>query len=118
MEDIVIYEIREYTIEDQWLEKYLLWAKNYFIPFAQKKVQNVEFLAYDGIGFKVEGSSPLEYPNAQPNITYIAKFKSKKERDDLFNSMGNNLEWEKVWSRHPNPNAYVHSYGKFFKSIK
>lgn len=87
MEDIVIYEIREYTIEDRWLEKYLLWAKNYFIPFAQKKVEILEFLAGDGICFEVEGSSPLEYPNAQPNITYIAKFKSKKERDDLFNSM-------------------------------
>ena len=114
----MIYEIREYIIEDQWLEKYILWAKNYFIPFAQKKIGIIEFLADDGIGSEVEGSSPLEYPNGQPNITYIAKFKSKKERDDLFNSMGNDPEWEKVWSKHPNPNAYVHSYGKFFKSIK
>ena len=114
----MIYEIREYIIEDQWLEKYILWAKNYFIPFAQKKIEIIEFLVDDGIGSEVEGSSPLEYPNGQPNITYIAKFKSKKERDDLFNSMGNDPEWEKVWSKHPNPNAYVHSYGKFFKSIK
>jgi hypothetical protein len=89
-----------------------------FLLLKKKKIEIIEFLADDGIGSEVEGSSPLEYPNGQPNITYIAKFKSKKERDDLFNSMGNDPEWEKVWSKHPNPSAYVHSYGKFFKSIK
>jgi|TARA_B110000003_G_scaffold215924_1_gene215318 hypothetical protein len=93
-------------------------GKKLLHSFCSKKIEIIEFLADDGIVSEVEGSSPLEYPNGQPNITYIAKFKSKKERDDLFNSMGNDPEWEKVWSKHPNPNAYVHSYGKFFKSIK
>ena len=39
-------------------------------------------------------------------------------RDAFFANLDVDPEWEKVWSKHPNPDAYIHSNARFFKSIK
>ncbi len=113
-----IYEIRDYTIEEKWFDEYVYWAKNYFIPFAKKRIDIIDFCVDEGIDAEVSGTNPVVSENGQPNITWIAKYNDKKERDTFFQSLETDGEWEKVWSMHPNPDAYIHSNARFLKSIK
>ena len=34
----MIYEIRDYTIEKEWLEQYVKWVKEFFLPYAKNKI--------------------------------------------------------------------------------
>ena len=113
----MIYEIRDYTIEKEWLEQYVMWVKEFFLPYAKNKINIIDFWAYDGIEAEVEGKNPVVSPNGQPNITWVAKYNNKQERDDFFASLETDLQWEKVWSNHPNPDAYIYKNARFFTSI-
>ena len=109
----MVYEIRDYTIEKEWLEQYVKWVKEFFLPYAKNKINIIDFWAYDGIEAEVEGKNLVVSPNWQPNITLIAKYNNKQERDDFFASLETDLEWEKVWSNHPNPDAYIYKNARF-----
>ena len=113
----MIYEIRDYTIEKEWFEQYVVWVKEFFLPYAQNKINIIDFWAYDGVEAEVEGKNPVVSPNGQPNITWVAKYNNKQERDDFFASLETDPDWEKVWSNHPNPDAYIHENARFFRSI-
>ena len=95
----MIYEIRDYTIEEQWFEKYVFWAKNYFMPYAKEKIDIIDFWVYVGLDAEVEGQNPIVSPNGQPNITWVAKYENKLERDKFFESLETDPEWDKVWSK-------------------
>ena len=112
-----IYEIRDYTIESKWFDRYVDWAENYFIPFAKTRIDIIDFWVDKGIDAEVSGENPIESENGQPNITWIARYNDKKERDAFFQSLGTDSEWKKVWSMHPNPNAYIQQNTRFFKSV-
>ena len=91
----MIYEIRDYTIEKEWLKQYVKWVKEFFLPYAKNKINIIDFWAYDGIEAEVEGKNPVVSPNWQPNITWVAKYNNKQERDDFFASLETDQEWKK-----------------------
>ena len=31
-------ELRDYTIEKEWLEQYVKWVKEFFLPYAKNKI--------------------------------------------------------------------------------
>ena len=53
----MIYEIRDYTIEKEWFEQYVVWVKEFFLPYAQNKINIIDFWAYDGVEAEVEGKT-------------------------------------------------------------
>ena len=62
----------------------MIWVKEFFLPYAKNKINIIDFWAYDGIEAEVEGKNPVVSPNWQPNITWVAKYNNKQERDDFF----------------------------------
>ena len=113
-----IYGIRDYTIEEENVEAYVYWAENHFMPYGNARIEIIDFWVNRGDEAIVEGTNPIVSPNGQPNVTWVAKYKSREERDAFFANLDVDPEWEKVWSKHPNPDAYIHSNARFFKSIK
>lgn len=113
-----IYEIRDYTIEEEDFEAYVYWAENHFMPYGNARIEIIDFWVNRGDEAIVEGTNPMVSPNGQPNVTWVAKYKNREERDAFFANLDVDPEWEKVWSKHPNPDAYIHSNARFFKSIK
>ena len=113
-----IYEIRDYTIEEEDFEAYVYWAENHFMPYGNVGIEIIDFWVNRGDEAIVEGTNPIVSPNGQPNVTWVAKYKSREDRDAFFANLDVDPEWEKVWSKHPNPDAYIHSNARFFKSIK
>ena len=113
-----LYEIRDYTIEPEWFDRYVYWAENHFIPYAKEKIDIVDFWVDKGIDAEVSGTNPIVSTNGQPNITWVARYNNKKERDAFFESLETDDEWAKVWAMHPQPDAYIHENARFFKSVK
>ena len=113
-----IYEIRDYTIEEEDFEAYVYWAENHFMPYGNARIEIIDFWVNRGDEAIVEGTNPIVSPNGQPNVTWVAKYKNREERDAFFANLDVDPEWEKVWSKHPNRDAYIHSNARFFKSIK
>jgi len=113
----MIFEIRDYTIEDEWFDDYVLWAEKYFIPFVTKRINVIDFWVNTGIEAEIDGSNPIITPNGQPNISWIARYKNKNERDEFYNSLKSDKEWGNIWDKHPKKNSYIHENSRFFKSL-
>ena len=92
-------------------------GKRIFLPYAKNKINIIDFWAYDGIDLEVEGKNPVVSQNGKSNITLVAKYNNKQERDDFFASLETDLQWEKVWNNHPKPDAYIYKNARFFTSI-
>ena len=113
-----LYEIRDYTIESEWFDEYVYWAENHFIPYASKRIDLVDFWVDKGIEAEVSGTNPVVSINGQSNITWVARYSNKNERDDFFGSLKSDDEWAKVWSMHPKPDSYIHQNARLIKSVK
>ena len=82
-----IYEIRDYTIEAEDFEAYVYWAENHFMPYGNARIEIIDFWVSRGKEAIVEGTNPIVSPNGQPNVTWVAKYKSREERDAFFTSL-------------------------------
>ena len=37
--------------------------------------------------------------------------------NNFYENLDNNPEWDEIWNKHPNPDAYIHKNSRFFESI-
>jgi len=111
-----IVEIRDYTIDPEWYEAYKTWAIEYAAPWLRANLDIVDIWLDDGIEAEVAGSAPVVSPNGQPNICWIIRWPSKAARDEGFAAFVSNPEWQAVWAKHPNPDAYLHMNARFMKA--
>ena len=44
------------------------------------------------------------------------KLATQAARDEGFAAFASNPEWEKIWAKHPNENAYLHMNARFMKA--
>ena len=79
-----IYEIRDYTIEEEWFDAYVYWAENHFMPYGNERIEIIDFWVSTGEDALVEGTNPIVSPNGQPNVTWVAKYESREARDVFF----------------------------------
>ena len=73
-----IYEIRDYTIEEEFFDAYVYWAENHFMPYGNERIEIIDFWVSRGKEAIVEGTNPIVSPNGQPNVTWVAKYKSRE----------------------------------------
>ena len=74
-----VYEIRDYTIEEEFFEAYVYWAENYFMPYGKERIEIVDFWVSRGDEAIVEGTNPIVSPNGQPNVCLL--YTSPSPRD-------------------------------------
>tara|TARA_B110000908_G_C10051495_1_gene356400 strand:+ start:423 stop:770 length:348 start_codon:yes stop_codon:yes gene_type:complete len=112
-----IVEIRDYTIERDWLEEYKDWAEKMAVPWLKKNMDVIDFWVDDEIEAELDGSDPRISPHGQPNVCWIIRWGSKEDRDRGFAAVQEHPEWQEIWSKHPNENAYLVMNARFMKSI-
>ncbi len=115
MSDAIV-EIRDYTIEPEWFERYKVWANAEAAPWLKANLDVIEFWMDDGIEAEVGGSAPVVSPNGQPNVCWIIRWPSKAERDAQFAEKFASPEWQAIWANHPNEKAYLHMNARFMKA--
>ena len=72
-----IVEIRDYTIEAEWLEAYRQWAEEIAAPWLKANLDVIDFWMDCGIDADVGGSAPNVSPNGQHNVCRIIRWASK-----------------------------------------
>ena len=102
-----IVEVRDYTIEAEWIDAYKQWADELAAPWLRANLNVIDFWLDDGFDAEVSGSSPQVSDNGQPNVCWIIRWDSKEEREAQFPKIMDSEEWAKIWSKHPNPKAYL-----------
>jgi hypothetical protein len=115
MSDAIV-EIRDYTIDPQWFGAYREWAANFAAPWLKANLDVIDFWVDDGIAPEVSGSAPVVSPNGQPNVCWIIRWPSEAARRDGWKIFSTNPEWQEIWAKHPNPEAYLHLNARFMKT--
>ena len=111
-----IVEIRDYTIEEKWFAKYKEWANEFAAPWLKNNLDVIDFWMDLGIPPEVTGSSPQVSPNGQANVCWIIRWPSKESRESGFAAFVKNPEWQEIWAKHPNPNAYLQMNVRFMEA--
>lgn len=112
MSDAIV-EIRDYTIEPDWFNAYRDWAHDFAAPWLKANLDVIDFWVDDGHEALVSGSAPEVSSNGQPNVCWIIHWPSRDARDEGFAAFGNNPEWQEIWAKHPNTDAYLHVNVRF-----
>jgi len=76
----------------------------------------IDFWMDSGIPSEVTGSSPQVSPNGQANVCWIIRWPSKESREAGFAAFVKNPEWQDIWAKHPNPNAYLQMNVRFMEA--
>lgn len=112
-----IVEIRDYTIEAEWLEPYRAWAEGRAAACLKDNLDVIDFWMDDGQEAEVSGSAPSVSPNGQPNVCWIIRWPSREAREAGWEEFRANEEWQAIWAEHPNPKAYLQINVRFMRSV-
>jgi len=110
-------EIRDYTIEPQWWDAYKKWLIEDAAPCLKRKFDIIDFWISGDVEAEVSGSDPKPSPHGQPQVCWIIRWANKAARDAGFAGLMKDEEWQAVWAKHPNPNAYLQMNGRFMESV-
>tara|TARA_B100000519_G_scaffold151184_1_gene132126 strand:- start:142 stop:501 length:360 start_codon:yes stop_codon:yes gene_type:complete len=113
-----IVEVRDYTIEPEWIEAYKIWADEHAAAWLRTNLNVIDFWLDDGIDAEVSGSSPQVSGNGQPNVCWIIRWDSKEARDEEFPKIMGSPEWADIWAKHPNPKAYLQMNVRFMRPAR
>lgn len=108
-----IVEVRDYTIEPEWFDAYRQWATDHAAPWLRANLDVIDFWVDDGHEPEVAGSDPQVSPHGQPNVCWIIRWDSREAREEGFRSKLGGAEWQQIWAKHPNTNAYLHLNVRF-----
>ena len=74
-----IVEVRDYTIDPEWLEPYRKWATELAVPWLRANLDLVEFWMDCGFDAEVSGTNPAPSVNGQPNVCWIIRFRRHRQ---------------------------------------
>ena len=112
-----IGEVRDYTIDPEWLEPYRKWATELAVPWLRANLDLVDFWMDCGFDAEVSGTNPAPSVNGQPNVCWIIRWPSKAIRDEQFGTIMSRPEWQDIWAKHPNSDAYLQMNVRFMGRI-
>ncbi len=112
-----IVEVRDYTIEPEWFEAYRDWAQDLAAPWLMANLDVIDFWCDDGQEALVTGKAAAEPANGQANVCWIIRWPSRQAREDGFEAFRANPEWQAIWSKHPNTDAYLQMNVRFMRSV-
>lgn len=113
----VIYEIRDYTIDPVWFDRYVVWAQEHAVPWIMTNLDALGFWVQGTEAPEVGGSKPVVSPNGHPNVTWILRWPDRATRDAEFPRAFGSEGWKAVWAKHPNPNSYLHMNARFMEQV-
>ena len=111
-----IFEIRDYTINQADYPAYKTWAEDLAGPWLKANLNVLEFWLDAGIDAEVGGTDPKVSPHGHANVCWIIRWESMDERK-ANSSWTSSPEWQAIWAKHPNPNAYLHMNARFMTAV-
>lgn len=112
-----IVEIRDYTIDTEWLEPYRKWAQELAVPWLRANLDLVDFWMECSFEAELAGTNPVAPANGQANVCWIIRWPSKALRDEQFGTVMSHPEWREIWDKHPNEDAYLQMNVRFMRRV-
>ncbi len=112
-----IVEIRDYTIDNEWLEPYREWATTMAVPWLREHLDLIDFWMDCGFAAEVTGTNPIQPTNGQANVCWIIRWPNKAVRDEQFGTIMSHPEWRDIWAEHPNSDAYLQMNVRFMQRV-
>jgi hypothetical protein len=112
----MIYEIRDYHYRPDIFEDYRRWAAE-AVEVLRSKLDVVGFWIDCGIDPEVAGTNPVDSPIGHANVTWIIRWNSKAERDELLRQALGSDEFQAVFAKHPDPNGYRQMLSRFMEEM-
>lgn len=113
----MIFEIRNYHYMPAKLEAYRQWAQTEAVDFLKAKLDVVGFWIDCGEPPEFRGADPTPAPHGPANVTWIIRWASMEQRKQRHPEVFGSAAWKDIWSRHPDPNAYLHIQVTFAEQI-
>lgn len=111
-----IVEIRDYTIEPAWFERYREWATRLAAPWLRANLPVIDFWLDCGIPAQLGGSAPRPPEHGQANVCWILRWPGKAVRDVEYPKVMRSPQWREIWAQHPNPRAYLQTNVRFMRA--
>ena len=113
----MIYEIRDYHYRRDIFDDYVKWAEDAVVVL-RDKLDLVGFWVDEG-GYEAEvaGSDPQTTPIGSANVTWIIRWESKSQRDEVMKTAFAGDAWEAVMAKHPDPNGYLQLASRFMNEM-
>lgn len=114
----MLYEIRNYYYDPDTLDAYRQWGSD-------EDVKSIMEAYMDIVGFWVDhgepaifgGEDPTPSDHGVPTLTYIIRWESMEHRHRGWNDLREDPRWKDAWTRHPNPNGYLHTQATFTEAL-
>ena len=112
-----MFEIRNYHYDPSQFDAYKKWIVEEALPFLKANMDVVGFWMGNVEPPQVSGSKPMDLPHGSANVTWIIRWDSKEQRDELFWKAIESDEWQAVWAKHPDPNGYRQMLARFMAEM-
>jgi hypothetical protein len=113
----MLFEIRNYHYDPSKFEAYTRWGKGEAKTFLEAHLDIVGIWFDIGEPPEFGGEDPTPSQHGAPNVTWIIRWESMEHRNQGHKELSENQEWQEIWSRHPDPNGYLHMQVTFAEQI-
>lgn len=96
-----MFEIRNYHFPPANFGEYKAWAESLALPYIRRKLDVVGYWVDNGMAAEYSGSLPKEENAARANITWIARWKDRAERDKVWQDLSSDVAWQEILSQVP-----------------
>ena len=113
----MIYEIRDYHYRRDIFSDYVKWAE-IAVVVLRDKLDVVGFWIDEGeYAAEVAGSDPQTSSIGSANVTWIIRWESKSQRDELLKTAFTGDAWDAVMAKHPDPKGYLQMVSRFMQEM-
>lgn len=111
-----LYEIRSYHFQPEALDEYRQWAEQVGLPHLRANLDVVGFWIDTGIPAEVRGE-PMGSLGSS-NITWIIRWESKAQRDEVMGQVFSTPEWGEIFGQlEPGLAGYLRTESQFFEAL-
>lgn len=111
----MLFEIRNYHYDRSQWEAFTQWAQEEAVPFLKANLDIVGIWFDNGEPPEIMGSDPMDLKHGTANVTTIIRWESMEKRNQGYQGLGET--WQEIWSRHPDPNGYLHMEVRFAEGV-
>ena len=111
-----IVEIRDYTIDPKDFPAYRRWATEHAAPWLKANLDVIDFWVDVGLEAEIAGSDADPSRHGLANVCWIIRWPDRDARDEGYRAFVRDPGWQEIWSRHPNPDAYLEINVRFMRA--
>jgi hypothetical protein len=110
-----LFEFRDYHYDGD-LDEYRRWWEE-ALPLMRQRFDIVGVWTDDGEPPRIAGATPMALPLGSANVTWVIRWDDMADREQAWNAMADDAEWQALADRHPGFENYLHMSARFLRPV-